>query len=63
MKLDKIYKEVHPGIFAFFYVRTGNQQHAEDRTQEVFYHTIKNYHTFSGNSTIETWLLPLPEII
>lgn len=47
MKLDKIYKEVHPRIFTFFYVRTGNQQHAEDLTQEVFYHAIKKFsHVF-----------------
>lgn len=59
MKLEKLYKEVHPKIFAFFYARTQNRQHAEDLTQEVFYYAIKNFHTFSGKSTIETWLFSI----
>lgn len=59
MKLEKLYKEVHPKIFAFFYARTQNRQHAEDLTQEVFYCAIKNFHTFSGKSTIETWLFSI----
>src|SRR5690606_4675784 len=59
MKLEKLYKEVHPKIFAFFYARSQNRQHAEDLTQEVFYYAIKNFHTFSGKSTIETWLFSI----
>ena len=59
MELEKLYKEVHPKIFAFFYARTQNRQHAEDLTQEVFYYAIKNFHTFSGKSTIETWLFSI----
>lgn len=59
MKLEELYKEVHPRIFAFFYVRTRNQQIAEDLSQEVFYQAIKNFHTFSAKSTIETWLFAI----
>lgn len=59
MKLEKLYKEVHPRIFTFFYVRTGHRQHAEDLTQEVFYYAIKNFHMFSAKSTIETWLFSI----
>lgn len=59
MELEKLYKEVHPKIFAFFYARTQNRQHAEDLTQEVFYCAIKNFHTFSGKSTIETLLFSI----
>ncbi|MHA6250443.1 RNA polymerase sigma factor [Oceanobacillus sp. CAU 1775] len=56
MKLEDLYKEVYPRIYAYLYLRVGNQPMAEDLVQEVFYHAIKNFHTFSSNSTIETWL-------
>ncbi len=36
MKLEELYKEVYPRIYAFFYVKTVNKQIAEDLTQEVF---------------------------
>ncbi|MFD2042694.1 RNA polymerase sigma factor [Ornithinibacillus salinisoli] len=59
MELGELYKEVHPRIFAFFYIKTSNKQVAEDLTQEVFYQAIKKFHTFSYASTIETWLFAI----
>lgn len=59
MKLEQLYKEVYPKIYTFFYVKTSNQHIAEELTQEVFYQAIKKFHTFSYESTIETWLFAI----
>lgn len=59
MSIDKVYKEAYPRIFAYFFAKTGNRQQAEDLTQEVFYQAIKNFHTFSGHSSVETWLFAI----
>ncbi|PWU67363.1 RNA polymerase sigma factor [Gracilibacillus dipsosauri] len=59
MKLEELYKEVYPRIYAFFYVKTVNKQIAEDLTQEVFYQAIKKFHTFSYESTLDTWLFAI----
>lgn len=59
MKLEELYKEVYPRIYAFFYVKTSNKQVAEDLVQEVFYQAIKTFHTFSYESSIETWLFAI----
>lgn len=58
-KLEDLYKEVHPRFYAFFYVKTNNKQIAEDLTQEVFYQAIKRFHTFSYESTLQTWLFAI----
>lgn len=59
MKLEELYKEVHPKIYAFFYVKTNNRQVAEDLTQEVFYEATKKFHTFSHKSTIKSWIFAI----
>ncbi|MFC4560017.1 RNA polymerase sigma factor [Virgibacillus kekensis] len=59
MELEELYKEVHPRIYAFFYVKTSNKQIAEDLTQEVFYQAIKKISTFSFESSVETWLFAI----
>lgn len=56
MKLEELYKKMYPRIVAYFFIKTNNQQIAEDLAQEVFYQAIKKFHTFSYKSSIETWL-------
>lgn len=59
MSLEKVYSEIQPRIYAFFFVKTANKEIAEDLTQEVFYEAIKGFHTFSGHSSIQTWLFSI----
>ncbi|MBU9712547.1 RNA polymerase sigma factor [Evansella tamaricis] len=63
MKLEELYKEIQPSIYAFFYVKTMNKEIAEDMTQEVFYQAIKNYNTYSGKSTLKTWTFSIAKNI
>ncbi|GAA0488531.1 RNA polymerase sigma factor [Salinibacillus aidingensis] len=59
MELEELYKDIYPNIYAFFYVKTSNRQVAEDLTQEVFFQAMKNAHTFSKESTVQTWLFAI----
>lgn len=54
--LEMIYREIQPKMYAFFYVKTSNKSVAEDLTHDVFYEACKGIHSFSGNSTLQTWL-------
>lgn len=56
MRLEEIYQEIQPRIYAFFYVKTLGKEVAEDLTHEVFYEAIKGADSFSGHSTVQTWL-------
>ncbi|MDR4889512.1 sigma-70 family RNA polymerase sigma factor [Fredinandcohnia sp. QZ13] len=59
MELEELYKEVQPRIYAFFFIKTSSKEIAEDLTQEVFYEALKSMHTFSQQSTIQTWLFSI----
>lgn len=59
MNLETLYKKMYPRIVAYFYIKTNNQQMAEDLAQEVFYEAIKKINTFSNKSTIETWIFAI----
>ncbi|WP_077619315.1 RNA polymerase sigma factor [Bacillus sinesaloumensis] len=59
MELEDLYKEIQPRIYAFFFIKTSSKELAEDLTQEVFYEAIKSIHTYSGQSTIQTWLFAI----
>ncbi|MCY7780305.1 RNA polymerase sigma factor [Bacillus haynesii] len=59
MKLEEVYKNIQPSVYAFFYIKTLHKETAEDLTQEVFYQAVKGYHTFSGKSTIKTWVFAI----
>lgn len=58
-KLEEIYQEIHPKIFAFFYVKTGSQTVSEDLTHDVFYEACKGIKSFSGKSSLQTWLFAI----
>ncbi|WP_062108211.1 RNA polymerase sigma factor [Bacillus niameyensis] len=57
--LEKLYTEIQPKIYAFFYIKTMNQSLAEDLTQDVFYQALKGIHSFSGKSTLKTWVFSI----
>ncbi|WP_068777144.1 RNA polymerase sigma factor [Paenibacillus sp. FJAT-26967] len=56
MALEELYRDTQPRMHAFFYIRTGSREAAEDLTQEVFYEAVKGYRSFTGQSTVRTWL-------
>lgn len=58
-KLEKIYRDIQPKIYAFFYVKTSSQAIAEDLTHDVFYEALKSIHTFKGESTLQTWVFSI----
>ncbi|GIP38456.1 RNA polymerase subunit sigma [Paenibacillus sp. J31TS4] len=56
MELEELYPTIQPRIYAFFYVKTLSREAAEDLTQDVFYEAWKGAASFSGRSTVQTWL-------
>ncbi|WP_078544043.1 RNA polymerase sigma factor [Litchfieldia alkalitelluris] len=59
MELEEVYKNVSPRIFAYFYAKTLAKEIAEDLTHDVFYDAMKNIHSFSGKSSIDTWIFAI----
>jgi|SRR5690625_988843 len=57
--LKTIYAKTQPKVYAYFYVKISNQSIAEDLTQDVFYEACKVIHSFSGHSTLQTWLFSI----
>ncbi|CAM4182853.1 RNA polymerase sigma factor [Lederbergia lenta] len=60
-ELEELYKEIQPKIYAFFYVKTLDSSAAEDLTHDVFYEALKGFHSFSGRSTMQTWLFSIAQ--
>ncbi|MBO1003958.1 RNA polymerase sigma factor [Pseudogracilibacillus auburnensis] len=60
-ELEKLYEEIQPKIYAFFYVKTFNSAAAEDLTHDVFYEALKSFSSFSGKSSIQTWLFSIAQ--
>lgn len=54
--LAKIYRELQPKLYAFFYIKTSHSAIAEDLTQDVFYEATKSIHTYRGEASLSTWL-------
>lgn len=59
MGLEELYREIQPGIYAFFYLKTMDREVAEDLTQEIFYQAVKGFQSYSGQSTIQTWVFAI----
>lgn len=55
-ELAKIYRELQPKIYAYFFIKTSNSAIAEDLTQDVFYEAAKSLHTYRGEAALSTWL-------
>ncbi|MCR2821192.1 RNA polymerase sigma factor [Lederbergia panacisoli] len=58
-ELERLYTEIQPKIYAFFYIKTSDKSAAEDLTHDVFYEAIKGIHSFSGKSTLQTWIFSI----
>lgn len=56
MRLEELYQDIQPKIYAFFYMKTSCRETAEDLTQEVFYEAVKGGRSYSGQASIKTWL-------
>ncbi len=46
-------------LYRFAFLRTGNEQTAEDLVQETFLSALKNLENFRGQSEIRTWLFSI----
>jgi RNA polymerase sigma-70 factor (ECF subfamily) len=53
------FEKYGPAIYRRALYLLGNQQDAEDATQEVFLKAIKNIHVFEHRSRIYTWLIKI----
>lgn len=58
-ELEELYKDIQPKIYSFFYVKTLDQNTAEDLTHDTFYEAMKGFNSFAGKSTIQTWLFSI----
>lgn len=59
MKLDELYRQIQPRIYAYFFARTLNREAAEDLTHEAFYQAMKSMSSFSGRSSVQTWIFTI----
>lgn len=59
VELEQVYRDIHPKLFTFFYVKTSNTAIAEDLTQDVFYEACKSLHHFKGHSSLSTWMFAI----
>ncbi|MFD2370272.1 RNA polymerase sigma factor [Brevibacillus sp. GCM10020057] len=58
-----IYEAYYRDVYHFFYCFTGNQNDAEDLTQEAFLQVISSLPRFEGRSHIKTWLFAISKNI
>ncbi|MBU9722190.1 MULTISPECIES: RNA polymerase sigma factor [Bacillaceae] len=56
VQLEDLYEQYSDAIFRFVLLHTGDSQHAEDITQEVFIRAYKGLGQFEGRSSYKTWL-------
>ena len=54
--MEQIYKRHAGTVYGFLLSKTGNQDLAEELTQETFYRAIKASGKFKGDSAVSTWL-------
>ncbi len=58
-ELEHVYRDIHPKLFSYFYLKTSNTATAEDLTQDVFYEASKSLHQFKGHSSLSTWMFAI----
>lgn len=54
--MEEIYSQYAKMIYGFLLVRTGEEDLAEELTQETFYQALKSLSRFDGKSALSTWL-------
>lgn len=56
LNADKIYREYADMVYRFLISLCGNEETAEELTQETFYQAIKSANRFDGTCKVSTWL-------
>jgi RNA polymerase sigma-70 factor, ECF subfamily len=59
LSITKIYREYYLDVYKFLICFTGNQNDAEDLTQEVFIRVLKSSSSYSQQSSIKTWIFSI----
>lgn len=54
--MDEIYQKYAQAVYRYLLSRTGNQDVAEELTQETFYQAMKSIDKYDGSCKILTWL-------
>ena len=57
--IAEIYNKYYLDVYRFLVCFSGNQNDAEDMTQEVFIRVLKNLHTFKNGSSLKTWIFSI----
>ncbi|MBQ7008913.1 MAG: RNA polymerase sigma factor [Ruminococcus sp.] len=55
--LNEIYELYVNDVFRYLLKLTGNENEAEELTQETFLHAIRKIDTFRGETSIKAWLI------
>ena len=53
---EKIYSEYYDAVFHYVLSLSGDEQWAEEITQEAFFKALKNINTFRGECKLSVWL-------
>lgn len=54
--LDEIYQKYSQRVYLFLLGKTGNENLAEELTQETFFQAVQSIRHFKGQSSVLTWL-------
>lgn len=54
--LDEIYQKYSQKVYLFLLGKTGNENLAEELTQETFFQAVQSIRRFKGQSSVLTWL-------
>lgn len=57
--ISKIYRQYYLDVYRFLICFSGNQNDAEDITQEVFIRVLNNLSNFNGSSNLKTWIFSI----
>ncbi len=57
--ISKIYKQYYSDVYRFLICFSGNQNDAEDYTQEVFIRVLNNLSNFNGSKNMKTWIFSI----
>ncbi|TCP29907.1 RNA polymerase sigma factor (sigma-70 family) [Scopulibacillus darangshiensis] len=58
-EITYLYRQYVQEVYSFLAYFTGNEQEAEDLTQETFIKVIKSYHSYRRQSSIKTWIFSI----
>ncbi|MFP7298673.1 RNA polymerase sigma factor [Neobacillus niacini] len=58
-KISEIYHLHYLDVYKFLVCFSGNQDEAEDMTQEVFIRVLKTLGSFNGTSSLKTWIFSI----